>query len=148
MPLQNKCKTYKEEDVCRAKICAWLCLIENINENLPSHFLAVVLPFLNYCFGINEQISGNIQKNKQNHRNSLMYISYRGINHIQNFDVKYSDEYTIDILTPIEIWVICHYIEIVNISKQYLIVIYRHRERHLVLYEASLLITRITLFDQ
>ena len=58
MPLQNKCKTYKEEDVCKAKILAWLSLIENINEKLPTHCIAVLIPFLNYCFGINESVMG------------------------------------------------------------------------------------------
>ena len=52
MPLMNKCKTFKEEDVCKAKILAWVRLIENVNNKLPEHFAKVVVPFLNYCFGL------------------------------------------------------------------------------------------------
>ncbi len=53
MPLLNKCKTYKEEDVSKSKILAWLGLIENLNEKLPNYLGKVFMPFLNYCFGLN-----------------------------------------------------------------------------------------------
>ena len=52
MPLMNKCKTFKEEEVCRAKILAWVRLIENVNNKLPDYFTMVVVPFFNYCFGL------------------------------------------------------------------------------------------------
>ncbi len=54
MPLLNKCKTYKEEDVCKSKILAWLSLIENLNDKLPPYVVKVFLPFLNYCLGLNQ----------------------------------------------------------------------------------------------
>jgi hypothetical protein len=59
MPLLSKCKTYEEEDVCKAKISAWLRLLETINERLPSQFVQVCAPLLNYCFGINEQVAAD-----------------------------------------------------------------------------------------
>ena len=70
MPLQNKCKTYKEEDVCKAKICAWLCLVENINEKLPAHFTTVLMPFLNYCLGVNE--THHDSKDSKAHSESIL----------------------------------------------------------------------------
>lgn len=52
MPLVHKCKTYKEESVCRSKILAWLCLIENVNDQLINYYGKILFPFFNYCFGL------------------------------------------------------------------------------------------------
>lgn len=41
MPLVNKCKTYKEENVSHKKILAWMCLIENTNDQIVNHYLKV-----------------------------------------------------------------------------------------------------------
>jgi hypothetical protein len=51
MPLVNKSKNYKNDNVCKAKALAWLCLIENINDRISQYVTSVVIPFLNYCFG-------------------------------------------------------------------------------------------------
>ncbi|CAF0955839.1 unnamed protein product [Brachionus calyciflorus] len=53
MPLLNKCKTFKDECVCKAKCLAWMCLIENLKEQLPNYAQKVLLPFFNFCFGLN-----------------------------------------------------------------------------------------------
>jgi hypothetical protein len=65
MPLLNKCKTYKEEDVCKSKILAWLGLIENLNEKLPNYLGKIFVPFLNYCFGLNH-LNDNLSLGKKN----------------------------------------------------------------------------------
>ena len=53
MPLLNKCKTYKDESVCKAKLLSWLCLIENLADQLPKYSYKVLIPFFNYSFGLN-----------------------------------------------------------------------------------------------
>ena len=58
-PLINKCKAYKDEDLCKTKANAWLCLIENVNERLPEYMNKVLIPFFNYCFGVLEKVAGN-----------------------------------------------------------------------------------------
>lgn len=53
MPLLNKCKTYKDESVCKAKLLSWMCLIENLEDQLPKYSYKVLIPFFNYSFGLN-----------------------------------------------------------------------------------------------
>ena len=60
-PLINKCKAYKDEELCRTKACAWLCLIENVNERLPEYTTRAMLPFFSYCFGIVDKSIGNLK---------------------------------------------------------------------------------------
>ena len=51
MPLVNKCKTYKDERVCKAKVLAWVKLIENIGEKLQNYDMKILMPFFKYCYG-------------------------------------------------------------------------------------------------
>jgi hypothetical protein len=37
MPLINKCKSYREEGVCKAKALAWIKLIENIGDKIREY---------------------------------------------------------------------------------------------------------------
>lgn len=58
-PLINKCKAYKDEELCRTKANVWLSLVENINENMSQYVVQALLPFFNYCFGIVDKSLGN-----------------------------------------------------------------------------------------
>ena len=51
MPLINKTKSYKSDNVSKSKALAWLCLIEGIDNKFPNYLSNVIIPFLNYCFG-------------------------------------------------------------------------------------------------
>ena len=64
MPLINKTKTYKNDNVCKSKALAWLCLIENIGNKLPNYLTNVVIPFLNYCFAINSDTTSSSGENE------------------------------------------------------------------------------------
>ncbi len=55
MPLVNKCKTYKDENVCKSKVLAWAKLIENIGDRIRDFDIKILLPFFKYCFGIKNQ---------------------------------------------------------------------------------------------
>lgn len=50
MPLVNKCKTYKEENVSYKKILAWMCLIENTNDQIVNHYLKVGYNFKTFIY--------------------------------------------------------------------------------------------------
>jgi hypothetical protein len=51
MPLTNKCKTYKDECVCKAKALAWLRLIEHIGDRMSNYDMKILLPFFKFSFG-------------------------------------------------------------------------------------------------
>ena len=49
------CKAYKDEVVSRSKALTWLCLIEKINERMPVYLERVLIPFLEFCFGLSDK---------------------------------------------------------------------------------------------
>jgi hypothetical protein len=55
MPLINKTKSYKSDIVSKSKALTWLCLIENIGNRCSSYLTNVIIPFLNYCFGLSSE---------------------------------------------------------------------------------------------
>lgn len=49
MPLTNKTRQTKNEQVSKSKALAWICLIEQVNSKITSQLNTLVIPFFNFC---------------------------------------------------------------------------------------------------
>lgn len=81
----NKTKSYKNDNLCKSKALAWLSLIENIDNKVPSYLANVVIPFFNYCFGLNcDSLTNEYEANGNKTDNLTKFLqSRRSIQPIQ-----------------------------------------------------------------
>jgi hypothetical protein len=49
MPLTNKTRQTKNEQVSKSKALAWICLIEKVNTKITNQLNTLVIPFFNFC---------------------------------------------------------------------------------------------------